>query len=319
MSETAIALELFLLWLNETHGRAHGRAFRTADGHDSEAVAIEDSRRLTVEVRSLLGPVENSDWLAARTRLENQIATAVPTRVGVWVPAGAELPAGEPAASEFVELLRQAATKLEARERSDVPLPVTLFLRKTADSGSVVSATGGLNPHWARFTGRVNGTFDLDSNRLHRMPAGENHLDALIETVVERSERLEAGKWVEIETIDAWTVQRLSREGKSTIVAVPPSETRDMGLAVRRNLRRTLGEAVPSLRSSGSELTALVLIGYYAHLKDEGATIALRGFSPALYSGVDFLVLVTDGLVKPLIQTPPRVLSSPLNSPYLPR
>jgi len=32
--------------------------------------------------------------------------------------------------------------------------------------------------------------------------------------------------------------------------------------------------------------------------------IAVRGFSPVLYSGVDFLVLVTDGLVKPLVQPP---------------
>ena len=84
-----------------------------------------------------------------------------------------------------------------------------------------------------------------------------------------------------------------------------------MGLAVRRNLRRILGEAVATLRASGSDLMALVLIGYYAHMEDEGATIALRGFSPALYTGIDFLVLVTDGLVKPLIQAPPRVLSSP--------
>ena len=77
-----------------------------------------------------------------------------------------------------------------------------------------------------------------------------------------------------------------------------------MGLAVRRNLRRILGEAVPLLRTGESQLTALVLLGYYPRLEDEGATIALRGFSPGLYGGVDFLVLVTDGLVTPLIQAP---------------
>src|SRR5207247_6082869 len=117
----------------------------------------------------------------------------------------------------------------------------------------------------ARFTGRVNGTFDLDSTQLHRLPDAEEHLDALIETVVERSSRLEAGKWAEMETIDAWTVQRLTSEGESTMVAVSASGAHDLGLAVRRNLRRILGEAVPLLRARGSELTALVLIGYYAH------------------------------------------------------
>jgi hypothetical protein len=307
MSETALALELFLRWLDETHRRTS----EITEEHVSSALAVADSHRLAIEVRPLLGPSDDTEWVAARGRLEDQIAAAIPTPVAVWVPAGAELPAGEPAASEFVEHVRQAATEREPLERSNATLPVTLFLRKTADSGSVVSAAGGLNPHWARFTGRVNGTFDLDSTRLHRLPDGEEHLEALIETVVERSSKLEAGKWAEIETIDAWTVQRRGGEGKSTIVTVPASEAQDVGLAVRRNLRRILGEAVPVLRARGSELTALVLVGYYARLEDEGATIALRGFSPALYSGIDFLVLVTDGLVKPLIQAPPRVLSFP--------
>jgi len=306
MSETALALELFLRWLDETHRRT----FEVTEGWASSALAVADSHRLAIEVRPILVPSDDTEWVAARDRLEDRIAAAIPAPVAVWVPAGAELPAGEPA-SEFVEHARQAATEFAPLERSYARLPVTLFLRKTADSGSVVSATGGLNPHWARFTGRVNGTFDLDSTRLHRLPAGEEHLDALIETVVERSSKLEAGKWAEIETIDAWTVQRLGGEGESTIIAVPTSDAQDMGLTVRRNLRRILGEAVPMLRASGSELTALVLVGYYAHLEDEGATIALRGFSPALYGGMDFLVLVTDGLVKPLIQAPPRVLSFP--------
>jgi hypothetical protein len=307
MSETSVAIELSLHWLSETHGRN----FRIVEPCESGAVAADDSVRLAIEVRSLLGPIEDTEWLAARTRLEEQIAAAVPGSVAVWVPAGADLPAGEPAASEFVEHVRQAATKLGPTERAHVPLPVTLFLRKTADSGSVVSATGGLNPHWARFTGRVSGSFDLDSTRLHRLPDGEEHLDALIEAIIDRASNLDAGKWAEIETIDAWTVQRLEGQQESMITAVPPSESQDMGLAVRRNLRRILGEAVPAPRTGKSGLTALVLIGYYAHLEDEGATIALRGFSPALYSGVDFLVLVTDGLVKPLIQVPPHVLSSP--------
>jgi hypothetical protein len=47
---------------------------------------------------------------------------------------------------------------------------------------------------------------------------------------------------------------------------------------------------------------ALVLLGYYPRIADEGASIAMRGFSPALYSSVDFVILIADGLVKPLIQ-----------------
>ena len=299
MPEISVALQLLLRWLNDTREPP----FRITEATDSGAAASDDSRRLAIEVRPLLGPSEDAAWLAARERLERQIADAVPTPVAVWVPAGADLPAGEPAASEFVEHVRQAAVKLGPHERAHVPLPITLFLRKTVDSGSVVSVLGGMNPHWARFTERVRGTFDMDSTRLHRLPESDDHLEALIETVIERSGKLEAGQWAEIETIDAWTVQRLSEnEAATTIVAVPASEARDMGLTVRRNLRRVLGEAVPSLRKSQADLKGLVLLGHYARIEEEGASIAIRGFSPALYSGVDFIVLIADGLVKPLIQ-----------------
>jgi len=300
MPEKDVVLDLFLRWLND----ALDRPFRVAEPHESGAVATDGERSLAVEVRPLLGPVEDSDWLVARDRLTQQIADAVPAPIAVWVPAGADLPAGEPAASEFVEHVRQAAVKLGPHERSHVPLPITLFLRKTVDSGSVVSVLGGLNPHWARFTERVRGTFDMDSTRLHRLPESSEHLEALIETVIERTGKLEPGQWAEIETIDAWTVQRLADGAQTTLVAVPASEARDLGLVVRRNLRRILGEAAPTLRGPGAELKALVLLGYYGRIEEEGASIAMRGFSPALYSGIDFVVLVADGLVKPLIQTP---------------
>jgi hypothetical protein len=298
MPETAVALHLFLRHLID----ARDHAFRIDEARESGATASDGSRSLAIEVRPLLGPVEYADWPNARDRLEQQIADAVHAPVAVWVPAGADLPAGEPAASEFVERVRQTAVKLGPHERAYVPLPIMLFLRKNVDSGSVVSVTGGLNPHWARFTERVRGTFDLDSTRLHRLPESEEHLESLIDAVIERSERLEAGQSAEIETIDAWTVQRLGDGEATTIVAVPASEARDMGLAVRRNLRRILAEAVPALRRADAERKALVLLGHYARIEEEGATIAMRGFSPALYSGIDYVVLVADGVVKPLIQ-----------------
>jgi hypothetical protein len=221
------------------------------------------------------------------------------------VPAGADLPAGEPALSDFIDHVRRAAVKLGPHERAHVPLPIRLLLRKTSEGGNVVSVTGGLNPHWARFTERVRGTFDLDSTRLHRLPESEEHLEALLDAVVERSGKLEAGRIAEIDTVDSWTVQRVAGEGV-TIVGVPPAETRDAGLAVRRNLRSILGDAAPALRDADADVKALVLLGYYARMEEEGATIAMRGFSPALYSGLEYVCLVADGLVKPLIQPPLR-------------
>jgi hypothetical protein len=301
VSESAVILKLFLRWLND----ARDRPFRILEASESGAISSDGDRSLAIEVRPLLGTVENAAWLAARERLGEQIAAAVPGALALWVPAGADLPAGEPALSEFIDHVRQAAIRLGLHERAHVPLPIKLFLRKSSESGGVVSVTGGLNPHWARFTERVRGTFDLDSTRLHRLPESEEQLEALIDEIVERSSKLEAGQITEIETVDSWTVQRVDGDAVTTI-GVPPSETRGAGLAVRRNLRRILGEAIPALRASSSDLKALVLLGYYARIEEEGASIAMRGFSPALYSGVDFVVVVADGLVKPLIQTPSR-------------
>lgn len=299
MTESAVALELFLRWLNATQ---QGR-FRIENAGDGRAVAVDENVRLAVEVRPLLGPAQNAAWLAARERLEVQIGSAVPGSLALWVPAGAELPAGEPVLSEFIDHVRQAAVKLGPHERAYVPLPIRLLLRKTSDSGNVVSVTGGLNPHWARFTERVRGTYDLDSTRLHRLAESEEHLESLLDAVVERSSKLEAGQIAEIDTVDSWTVQRVEGEGV-TIVGVPPAETQDAGLAVRRNLRRILGDAAPALRAAEADIKALVLLGYYARMEDEGASIAMRGFSPALYSGLEYVCLVADGLVKPLIQAP---------------
>jgi len=300
VSEYTVALELFLRWLNEREQRR----FRIESAVHDGAVASDGIVRLAVEVRALLGPTEDAAWLAARERLEEQVTAAVPTSIALWVPAGAALPAGEPLLSEFIEHVRQAAVKLGPQERASVPLPIRLLLRKSSDSGNVVSVTGGLNPHWARFTERVRGTFDLDSTRLHRLPESEEHLEALLDAIVERSSKLEAGQVAEIETIDSWTVQRVEGDGVA-IVGVPPVETQDAGLAVRRNLRRILGDAAPALRASDAEMKALVLLGYYARIEEEGASIAMRGFSPSLYSGLEFVCLVADGLVKPLMAAAP--------------
>jgi hypothetical protein len=170
--------------------------------------------------------------------------------------------------------------------------------------------TGGLNPHWARFTEHVRGTYDLDSTRLHRLPESEEHLQQLIDRIIERAATLETGQIAEIETVDAWTIQRLSQTQGVTIVGVPPAELQDVGLAVRRNFRRILSESAAALKERDVDNRALVVLGPYSRVEQEGATTAMRGYDPALYAGLDFVCLVADGLVKPLIQPPAGLPSS---------
>ena len=300
--ESDVALDLFFHWLRETYGRAF-----QLDAGSADLIASHDGDfQLTAAVRTLL-PLDDSAWESRRRMLEELIGDGLPARVALWVPAGADLPADEPFVSEFAALVREAAIKLGPKERSYVPLPVKLFLRKNADTGGVVSVTGGLNPHWARFTERVRGSYDLDSTQLHRLPESEEHLEKLLDGVVEKTETLAAGQYAVIETIDAWTVQRLSGDANVTIVGVPPAVAAEGGISVRRNLRRILTGA-ESLREAKIGARALVALGYYARIEQEGATVAMRGFEPALYSGIDFVCLVADGVLKALIQPPDGLL-----------
>jgi hypothetical protein len=265
---------------------------------------------MAIQIRPLIGLTENHEWLAARDRLQEQIAAAATLPIAVWLPPGADLPASGPATSDFIDHVLRAALKLAPLERAYVPFPISLLLRKNADSGGVVSVTGGLNPHWARFTEHVRGTYDLDSTRLHRLPESEEHLQQLIDRIIERAATLETGQIAEIETVDAWTIQRLSQTQGVTIVGVPPAELQDVGLAVRRNFRRILSESAAALKERDVDNRALVVLGPYSRVEQEGATTAMRGYDPALYAGLDFVCLVADGLVKPLIQPPAGLPSS---------
>jgi hypothetical protein len=297
MFETEVALDLFLHWL--TH--AHGRSFRVAERSATGAIATDGATRLVVEVRSLL-PDEDAAWARRREQLEAALCEGLPGRYALWVAAGADLPREEPALSEFIDLFRKSAVRLGPRERSYVPIPITLRLRKVSDEGGVVTASGGLNSYWARFTEHVTGTYDLDSRQLHRLPESEEHLQELLDFIIARSKEMAPGDVFEIDTIDAWTLQRLEGDDGVVVIGTPPGNAEDQGLAVRRNFRRLLAETAQKLRAAEGDLRALVAVGYYPRMEGEGASTAMRGYDPGLYGGIDFVCLASDGLVKPLIQ-----------------
>ena len=305
MREQDVCLELLLDWLADERGRRFEieRKEEPAPGVLA-AVATDDSRRLAVEVHPLLEPTRNDPWASNDERLQTEIASGLAGGYALWLPPGADLPAGGSAEDELMRLAREIASNLEPGQRADVPVPVSIFIKKQQDEGSLMSVSGGLNRYWARLSERARGTYDLDSTRLHRLPESVPHVERLCETVWERAAAIESvGQWVQIETIDAWTVQRLAGAEGFAIIGRPPEELADVGLAVRRNLRRLLAEATPRLHESGAEVKALVATGYYAHMDDEGATTAMRGYDPALYAGLDFVCLAADGLVKALMES----------------
>ncbi len=252
-SELDAAFDLFLYWLRETRSLAFQRNSSLggsgsqpdtgAEGGAPLVSARDGNTRLTASLRSLL-PSQDAKFERQREMLESLIAHDLPARVALWCPAGADLPSEEPDVSEFGAIVRQSALKLGPHERSYVQLPAKLFLRKNSESGNVISVTGGLNPHWARFTDRVRGQYDLDSTQLHRLPESAEHLEALLNAVVEKTQTLDVGQYATIDTIDAWTVQRLSGDSGVTIVGLPSPVAVEGGIAVRRNLRRILADTI---------------------------------------------------------------------------
>jgi hypothetical protein len=308
--EAEVGLDLLLAWLDQVHERRFSVTEREEISPGAVGVLCRaDSICLAVEVHTILGPTENEPWLSLRDELERSLAVDASDGIAVWLPAGADLPSAEADIAEFVRLTRQAAHALGLGERGSVRLPINLYLRKTGDEGGLMSVVGGLNRYWARLTERARGSFGLDSMRLHRLPDDAEELDKLLATIWEGAEGLgPPGESMEIETIDAWTVQRLRGTEGTAIIGVPPEETKEMGLAVRRNVRRILAGAGPRLRGREADVRALVLMGYYPHIEEEGVSTALRGYDPSLYAGLDFLCLAADGQVTPIAQAPAHVL-----------
>lgn len=303
MRELDVCLELFLGWLADAHGRRFAIERTEPLGPGALAAqACEGSLRLSVEAHSLLEPAEDHDWTAERDRLAAEIGVGLPGAYAIWMPPGADIPAGDDQRAVLVERARVTAAGLEPGQRSSVALPVSLYLRKREEGGALVSVSGGLNAHWARLSEKVHGTYDLDSTRLHRLPDAGEHLESLMETIWERAAGVSVGESTEIETVDAWTMHRLESGESVTIVGRPPGELRDTSLRVRRNFRSILAEAGPRLRYGEAALRALFVLGFYGRLEEEGATTAMRGYDPGLYAALEVVCLVADGLIKPLIE-----------------
>ena len=310
MREEDVCLEMFLAWL----AARHGRRFSLDQAEQPEpgvvaATATDGSIHLAVEVHQLLEPVDNQPWLAHRDVLQGEIAMDLPGAYALWLPPGADLPSGAGETADLVKLVRETALTLEPGQRSYLALPIAIYLKKQGPDGGLVSVVGGLNAYWARLTERVKGTYDLDSSRLHRLPESEEHLRDLSDRIIEEAAGIEAvGQWVEIDTIDSWTIHRLDGDSGVTIIGRPPQEVRDVSLTVRRNFRRLLAGAGPRLRGRQADVRALVVVGHYGRMEQEGVSTAMRGFDPTLYSGFDFVCLAADGLIKALMEAPSRAL-----------
>ena len=301
-------LALFRAWLGERYEREFTRAASTGEGMAS---FVHDEARTNAVVVSLCREEDGSpSWRAAGEALEAALSAAVVAgSYLLWLPPGAVAPEEDDGRRDLVERITAVAKGLAPGERTAVGLPITLELRRTEDEGEMIQIVGGMATLWARFTGRVQGTYRLNSHALHRLPEEGERLVALLDAIVAGTEGPgKVGERTAIETTDDWTLQRLGDEDGSgfALVAAPPSNEPNSGGQVRRDLRLVLRESQVRLGGTalGEAYRALVLVGAYAHERDENVSLALRGFDPTIYAGIDFILLAVDGRLKPIYVSP---------------
>jgi len=265
------------------------------------AKATIGGRSLTLGVVFIVSPSGEGHWYHAKEALEERVVGAIDGAFLLWAPSGADLPAREPGRSDFITRVEGAAAALAPRQRAEVRFPVSLYLRKSDEEGGYITARGGLAPHWARFTGRVFGHFQLDSTELNRPPTEEGYLDTLIDSIALTANALKLGQTVSIEAEDAWTIQRLSAGKGLTIIGEQAGAELSSGAPLRRTVRRTMQELRGAMLSGPADARVLCFLGPYAGFKEQPVGTALLGMDPAAYGGLDLVLLAADGEVGPIL------------------
>lgn len=304
-------MRLFLRWFGGQYARA-AQVDSVDDTDDGVAGQIRVGRQwsLAFSVLNTLGAEADLAWETARAALEQRLDTDGKS-IALWVPRGATLPVGEPGLSQFVIATDSA---LEAPgSRFELRMPVNLKLRRTSTTGSVVTVLGGLSASWAQFTNRVPGSFQLNSQQLHRLPSPAEEREALVERIVLAAGQPDVDESITIAAEDAWTFNDLA-SGGSSVIGSPRRDNDETSATLRRNLRRQLKDAAPMLRAP-ADARALIVLGAATYAEEEKISWTLRGMDPALHAGYDIIAIVADGMVKPLLQPGRQTLpwDAPLN------
>ncbi len=306
------ALLLFLDWFGRRFARSATVVERPPEGEALRRARVRIGRRWDLDC-TLVNAVHDGASLpfeAARAAVEQRLdIEGLP--FALWLPRGAELPAGEPRLSQLALAAHQART-LEGG-LLEVRRAVSLYLRRTSTEGSVVTVLGGLGPLWAQFTNRVPGSFQLNARELHRLPASEEEREALIERVVLAATQPEVDESCVIPCDDVWTANRLP-DGGACVIGSPVPESDEASARLRRTLRKLLREAHDA-RPAPADARALVALTAATELAGEKVSWSLRGMDPTLYSGYDLIVVVADGQVRAVLDPPAGTLPWDASTP----
>ncbi|MFN0096221.1 MAG: hypothetical protein ACKVVT_15780 [Dehalococcoidia bacterium] len=288
-------LQFFAGWLGARYARSVTlESPSCAEGIGRVTLTVGRRWSLAVTLVDTLAADADLPFETARAAVERRL-DLLGRPLALWVPRGAALPASEPGLSDLA-LAVESANQLEDG-RLEVRRPVRLNLRRAGTTGSVVTVLGGLSAHWAQFTNRVPGTYQLNSLALNRLPQSEDERTALAERIVLASQQPMADEDQTILAEDVWTATPLN--GRSCVFGSPRPENDETSAALRRNLRGLLRAA--GAAPAGADATALVILGAATYAEDERLTWALKGMDPRVYLGYDLVVVMADGVVKPLV------------------
>ncbi len=295
------ALRLVLLWI----GRQYARSTRVDEFESDPAgfahgtVTVGRRWPFAFALLNTLAPEATLEFEAARAAVEKRLDLDGRS-VALWLPRGGGLPVEEPGLSDLAQAVEAASTLDDGR--MELRRPVRLYLRRIDMSGSVVTVTGGLAGHWAQFTSRVPGTFVLGSSELLRLPASRDERDALAERIISVAALPGADDTQVIDAEDTWTLNDLG-DGGSCVLGSPAPDSDERSAPLRRNLRKLLREA-ESVAAGPAPTRMLILLGAATYAEEEKLSWAIRGMDPALYAGYDLILVVADGLVRPLLEPP---------------
>ncbi len=293
------ARALFLLWFGSHYARS-----TTAESEELDdgllRCRVTVGRRWSVElfVVDTLTAASDLAFESARAAVERRLDEAE-LPVALWVPRGAALPTIEPGLSDLAAAIESATANDDGR--AEIRRPVEVNLRRVGTSGSVVTVLGGLSSHWAQFTNKVPGSFQLQSAEIHRLPADEGERDMLMQRIVSAAGQPDIDEGRRIPAVDAWTAN-LGDFGRAYVLGVPGEEGDESAAALRRNLRILLKRAADVPPLDGTDARALLVLGAATYADDEKLSWSLKGMDPRLYASFDIMAVAADGVVKPLLQ-----------------
>ncbi len=287
------------------------RTFRVAPDSERgpfDAVLTQREHRVGVTVGILWDDAPLPGLEALQEQVSGDVERDGEGAYALWVPPRAELPDYEPGASDLRQIVARALSGLEAGERREIRVPALLRLAKVEPNGAYVSVAGGLAPEWTTLSEGVTGAYHLDSRAIRRLSEEQAERELLMSHVRDKAALLETGEFTTIEASDSWLVSRLpgSEPAGLTVFGAPVEFDSADSAAVRRLLRAHVARAEEQRYNGTCDLTALLLIGSFAHMADERVTPALRGMNPTAYGGLDLMALVADGQVRQVLQ--PRAL-----------